>query len=127
MPTISLSTNGQKKQSTTLAELIEIFKKYDHLEYLEYDLSGQGETSVFVLMNRKSALAVFFRYNGDSGFTTINRNGSAEIYQIFKLSNGQMDEYAENMLVDRDLGYDILKHYFTTGTLCEFVEWKEEA
>jgi hypothetical protein len=69
---------------------------------------------------------VYFRHNGDSGFTTTNRNSSAEIYQAFRLSNGQMDEYAENMLVDRDLGYAILKHYFTTGMLCEFVEWKEE-
>lgn len=126
MPKITLFINGHKKELTTLTELEEVFKQNENIEYLEYNLSGHSETSVFVLINQKTALAVYFRYDGDSGFATTNREGNAGIYQTFMLSNGQIDEYSENMLVERSLSFDIIRHYFISGMLCEFVEWKEE-
>ena len=71
-------------------------------------------------------MGIFLRYNGDSGYTTYNSNGNDNNIQNFRLSNGQLDEYNESMLIERELGLELLKYFLLKSEMYPEIEWKEE-
>lgn len=123
---IFVTINRQEYSVFTLKDLENVFDKYRHEEFSEYFINGHGETGIILLMNKISSLAIYIRFDGDSGFTTSNPNGQNENTQEFILSNGQQDVYTEDMLVNNRNGFEILRYYLLTGEMYPAIEWKEE-
>jgi hypothetical protein len=126
---IGLKVNQQIFDLNTLSELEQIFKQHKdmlHIEYsIKYSINGHEEKRIIILMNQLKAMAVYFRYEGDSGFTTFNIKGDKNTFQEFILSNGQHDKYSENMLIDHRDAYDIIRYYLLTGEMYDGIQWKE--
>ncbi len=121
-----VEANNETHKISILKELETIFQKYKSGDFVEYHITGHQETSLLLLMNQTHSMAIYFRFDGDSGFTTMNPDGEEEKSQNFLLSNGQMDCYSEDMLVEKSQGYDILRYYLLTGEMYSPIHWKEE-
>lgn len=122
---VNVTINKQSYRITSLAQLQAIISKHTDT-YQEYSMSGHGERSLLVLFNPQKAMAIYFNYPGDSGFSTNNPNGAEDVLQDFLLSNGQRDEYPESMLIDHRPAHDILRYYLLKGDRYADVVWVEE-
>ena len=123
---INVEANGQKFVIKNLAELHVILNKFDTIEDVEYSLTGHGETSLTILLNKNKAFAMYLREEGDSGLTTLNYNDHGYKMQSFILANGQHDEYPMDYLVTKREAIEIMRYYLLTGKLSEGVDWREE-
>ncbi len=121
-----VEANNETHKISTLKELEAIFRKHKVVDFMEYHVTDHQETSLLLLRNQTHSMAMYLRFYGDSGFTTMNPDGEEEKSQNFLLSNGQMDCYSEDMLVEKSQGYDILRYYLLTGEMHPSIHWKEE-
>ncbi len=123
---VSLTINGVTHSLTTLQELKQIVDRHEGKPDVQYILRRQDSSLLAILMNASHSLGIYMRYAGDSGYSTCNPKSNPDSRQDFLLSNGQLDEYGEDMLTDIDTGYDMMRYFVLTGRMHPAVAWREE-
>jgi len=74
-------------------------KSIEKEQFAEIWITGHGTSAFCILKNNSQAFLLYLRENGDSGFSSRNKDGNKTKLIEFKLSNGQYDEYPENSVV----------------------------
>ena len=124
---MELSINGEIIEILNFQDFTEYFNTVENEKYLEIDLFEENNMGIFVLLNEEYALVLFFRYEGDSGLSAINNKyANSDKLESFKLSNGQMDEYPLNYLIDRKEIFSIIECFINEKKMSDSVEWHEE-
>ena len=118
---MKISLKNKELELTNIDELTTLLKNLE--TYEEVCISGFGSTSMIILLNNNYAFLSYFRYDGDHGFISINSLKRSESYQEFKLGNGQIDKYPNNILVDRQIGIEAIKYYFETEHMNPEIDW----
>jgi hypothetical protein len=105
--------------ATALLEILQQLKQHE-----EIWLSGHGETSLLVLLNAQSALALYFKSeDGDESFHTLDLSKDNTQQEEFLLCNGQADVYPQHFLRTREEGIAALVYYFNTGEMNPAIDW----
>jgi hypothetical protein len=96
-------------------------------DHAEICIWGHRDTSLNVLLNKTSALLIYFRFSGDHGFTSIDLVRDKNIKEDFLLNNGQVDEYPLNLLRTRQEGMEAIIYYFENAHMTPEIDWISEA
>jgi len=124
---LELTINNQFYTVKNAAEFISIYNNQKDNEFMEIDFKFIDEKSMFVLLNKKYALVVYFRYFGDSGYSSINKDiNDRNKNEKFRLSNGQVDEYPIEKLVERGLAINVICEFINTGNMSDKIGWHED-
>jgi hypothetical protein len=71
------------------------------------------------------AFLMFQDLENDICYTPLNAEKSSDLYVDFLLSNGQMDEYPRNWLVDIKLVEKAISEYYKNGQMWDGINWVE--
>jgi hypothetical protein len=84
--------------------------------YIEISIDHNSFPSILTLINDEYGWMLFFRYDGDAGFHTINKNYDGNDFDVLEyyLSNGQLDEYPAKYT---------LKEFILTRKVPEYIDW----
>lgn len=123
---MNISVDGKESELTSRDQLFPVIEGLVNGDYYEVIIDGKGESSLFVLANDSSALFMYLRFPGDSGFSSRNPSGDASKLQEFRLSNGQVDEKPETQLIEKGKIKDVILTYNDSGELHDSVDWFED-
>lgn len=121
---MNLLINGNSKIINSIEEYKSFYAQYENEKYLEINISTENNKSIIALLNENYLIAVFLRFDGDSGFYTINEENNSEELISFKLSNGQIDEYPLNYLIDRKKIDDIINYFIIKEDMTDTIKWQ---
>lgn len=120
---MELYINNNKYSVVSIPQLVAIIKQYESVVYKEISLFDD-QTSLLVVMNKIHSLCVFFTdVNGGDSMHSFNPDGNNNNYDEFILSNGQRDEYSEDMLIDNEMAYQALYYYLEWGKAYDKITW----
>ncbi|MDR3057021.1 MAG: hypothetical protein LBU84_02645 [Prevotella sp.] len=123
---MELYVNNDDHSVTSKNELESILKLYESVTYREFSISN-GKTWLLVVMNEKHSLCIYFKdIDGGESMHSFNQEGSKNEYDKFIISNGQMDEYSEDMLIGNELAYQAIIHYFESGGAYDKIMWVDD-
>ncbi len=122
---IKLLVNNSTIQVKSEMELIREFEKLRNDRFCEIWISGFGDASLTILMNQDKAFMMYLRNEDDSGFNSLDSEIETDEMMKFLLSNGQMDEYPLNFLVDKELAGKALLEYYKSGEMWNGIKWLE--
>jgi len=106
-------------------DLIGELEKLRNDQFCEIWISGFGDSSLTVLMNQDKAFVMYLRNEDDGGFNSLNSEIETDEMMDFLLSNGQMDEYPLNFLVDKEFAEKALLEYYKSGEMWNGIKWLE--
>jgi len=93
--------------------------------YIDISIDHNSFPSILTLINDEYGWMLFFRYDGDAGFHTINKNYDGNDFDVLEyyLSNGQLDEYPAKYALNRRTIVNCLKEFIVTGKAPEYIDW----
>jgi hypothetical protein len=123
---MKLSVNNNIHFVTSKEQLEDIFRQYEPVAYKEFSI-GNGKTSLLAVMNSRHTLCIYFRdMDGGESMHSFNPEGDKDKYDEFIISNGQRDEYSEDMLIDNRTAYEAIACYLESGKACDKIIWEDD-
>jgi hypothetical protein len=96
---------------------------------LVQDGDAAGQAALYILTNGNRALLVYFRYEGDTGFSSRNPTHveSQDAMLDFRLSNGQVDQYPTSWTVSIQDALRAAQHFFFHGEPAPWIVWHDDS
>ena len=120
--------NNKEIEINSESELSSLMKSGMENEFSEICFYEKDKTSLTVLTNKieKKAFLMFQDLEEEISYVPIISKNPSELYVDFLLSNGQMDEYPKNWLVDFELAKKSIIEYFINRQMWNGINWNEE-
>lgn len=122
----NLTINDNQTVVSNSNELIKLLGSLDSREAFEVWIEQENKNSLCILANPSRLFCMYLENHEDGrSLVSFDKHSSKGLYENFKLSNGQLDEYPKNKTVDRKLLSDIFLTFYDKGALTDKVTWSE--
>ncbi|WP_100616449.1 hypothetical protein [Confluentibacter citreus] len=108
-------------------ELTDLIKSGAKNDFNEICIYEKEKTALTILTNKikNKAFLMFQDLENEKCYTPLILENSSDLFVDFLLSNGQMDEYPSNWLVDIQLAEKAILEYYDNGQMWNGINWAE--
>ena len=119
--------NNSEIDINSETELTDLIKSGEKNEFNEICVFEKEKTALTILTNKleNKAFLMFQDLEKDISYTSFDQGKSSDQYIYFLLSNGQMDEYPTNWLIDIKLVKKTILEYYKTRKMWNGINWTE--